>query len=195
MGPTNFLMTFLLQFTKCQQNLKIFTSKKNTNNNWLIFLFDFNTINFNIFKNQLNANFISLIDIVGIDLTKLVNYNLFFNSDDMHCPSKHFSKLIVFNLIDYKTNARYQFFYFHTPIESVNSLETIFSNSNWLERELTEFFNIQVSNRLDTRNLLLDYNITVNPLLKIYPTEGHQEIFFNHLTFNLDYTNSEFIEL
>lgn len=101
----------------------------------------------------------------------------------------------MFNCLDYKTSSRVVFISFFNNLEVLNSLEKIFSNSHWLERELVEFFNINLTARSDTRNLLLDYNFTANPLLKSYPTEGHQEIFFNHLSYNLEYVNAEFVEL
>lgn len=60
---------------------------------------------------------------------------------------------------------------------------------------MVEFFGVSVIGQTDTRNLLLDYNVVYNPLLKTFPTEGVQEIFFNYLTYNLDYAQIEFIEL
>lgn len=137
----------------------------------------------------------SLVDITGIDLSKLKNYNLFFNTDNLFLEPKFFERNVAYNVIDYSSNSRYVFMYFINSTEKKNSLSDTYSNSNWLERELVEFFNINLINRTDTRNLLLDYNFTANPLLKNYPTEGHQEIFFNHLTYNLEYVNNEFVEL
>jgi NADH dehydrogenase (ubiquinone) Fe-S protein 3 len=64
-----------------------------------------------------------------------------------------------------------------------------------VERELIEFFNINIINKKDTRNLLLDYNFLGNPLLKIFPTEGFQELYFNFETYNLEYINVEFTQL
>lgn len=137
----------------------------------------------------------SLVDVTGIDLSKLKNYNLFFNSDDLVMESKFFEKTVAYNTLDYTSNSRYIFFYFLNNSEMKHSISDVYFNANWLERELVEFFNIKLTNRSDTRNLLLDYNFTANPLLKNYPTEGHQEIFFNHLSYNLEYVNNEFVEL
>jgi hypothetical protein len=35
----------------------------------------------------------------------------------------------------------------------------------------------------------------INPLLKNFPTEGYQELYFNFNTYTLDYINSDFVEL
>lgn len=195
MSPVNFLFNIICIFPNFKNNLKIFTSKKNTNNHWLIFLFNINTQFLFLLKQQINSNLLSLLEITGVDLTKLTNYNFLFNSSNLSFTSAFFNKLIIYNIFDYNISTRFSLFCFLNPKENINSIESIFFNSNWLERELVEFFNINIINRSDTRNLLLDYNLQANPLLKTYPTEGHQEIFFNHLSYNLEYVNTEFIEL
>lgn len=107
----------------------------------------------------------------------------------------YFTKLVYYNFIDYKTCTRYIFSMFLGTNAEIVSIEHQFNNSNWLERELVEFFNLNIINRLDTRNLLLDYNNIANPLLRSYPTEGHQELFFNYLSYSLEYVSVEFVEL
>lgn len=185
----------LCHFDRFKQNIRIFSSAKNADNHYLVFLFGFNTEILKLMKSRVGSYFNSLIDVVGIDLSKVKGYNLFFNTTDLHLPSKFFERCVVYNTFDYKLSSRYSFWCFAQPRDSFLSLERTFSNSNWLERELVEFFNINIACRTDTRNLLLDYNFTANPLLKSYPTEGHQEIFFNHLSYNLEYVNAEFVEL
>lgn len=195
MGPTNLLFSILCYFPQFQTQIKMFTSKKNTNNQWLLMVYGLNTELIKMLKYHTYSNQLSLIDIIGVDLSKLTNFSLFFNNDVTNCPTHFFNKLINYNLIDYKNTARYSFLYLIDHNVLVNSLGTIFFNSVWLERELVEFFNFNLQYQSDTRNLLLDYNFTSNPLLKNFPTEGYQEIFFNHLSYTLEYTNNEFIEL
>lgn len=185
----------LCHFDKYRQNIRIFSSAKNADNHYMVFMFGLNSEILKLLKSRVGSFFISLIDIVGIDLSKVRNYNLFFNTADLVMPSRFFERCVVYNTFDYKLSSRYSFWCFAQPRDPFTSLERTFSNSNWLERELVEFFNINMSARTDTRNLLLDYNFTANPLLKSYPTEGHQEIFFNHLSYNLEYVNAEFVEL
>ena len=181
MGPVNHMFSTLCHFEQYKDNIRIFTSKKNTDNHFLVFLFGLNSQLLRLLKTKVNSFFLTLIDIIGLDLSRLKNYNLFFNTDTLQLESKFFERLIGYNTLDYNTNSRYIILSFINSKETIDTLEYTFSNSNWLERELVEFFNINILNRKDTRNLLLDYNSTANPLLKTYPTEGHQEIFFNHL--------------
>ena len=195
MGSVNHIFSLLCQFEKFKDVIRIFTSKKSADNHFLIFLYQLGPEVLIFLKHSNQSYMHSLIDMVGIDLAKLKNYNLFFNADDLYMASKFFEKSVHYNTLDYMSSCRYIFVYFFNNKEKRNSISTIYFNANWLERELVEFFNVQITNRSDTRNLLLDYNFTANPLLKNYPTEGHQEIFFNHLSYNLEYVNNEFVEL
>lgn len=195
MGPINHLFSVLCHFEKFKQSIRIFTSKKSPDNHFLVFLYSIGPEVIKLFKTNIYAQQNSLVDICGVDLTKLKNYNLFFNTDDLFLSPTFFERCIIYNTLDYASNSRFVYLCFSGAKEVKVSITPTFSNANWLERELVEFFNIKISDRSDTRNLLLDYNFTANPLLKNYPTEGHQEIFFNHLTYNLEYVNAEFIEL
>ncbi len=195
MGSINSLFALLCYFPNLGKNLRVFNSKKNLDNQWVVFLVGLNSQLLLLWRNSVNSSLTSLIDVVGLDLSRLNNYALFFNADQLSLSPSYFNRSIFYNCLDYKISARYVFVSFFNNKEVINSLEKVFSNSHWLERELVEFFSVNLTSRSDTRNLLLDYNFTANPLLKTYPTEGHQEIFFNHLSYNLEYVNAEFVEL
>jgi len=87
-----------------------------------------------------------------------------------------------------------QFFNFYDNIHiylfilienSISSLETLFLNSTWLEREYSEMSGIIIYNKTDTRNLLLQYNDSTSPLLKAYSSIGFFEIYYNLTTDSL----------
>lgn len=158
-------------------------------------MYGFNTQLLKLLKNSYHSYLMSLTDITGVDLSKLHNYNMFFNVSGWDFYDNNFTRLVYYNVLDYKTNNRYVFTMLSQTSTEYVTVEQTFFNSNWLERELVEFFNINMLNRSDTRNLLLDYNLNANPLLRSYPTEGHQELFFNYLSYNLEYVNTEFVEL
>lgn len=182
-------------FEKYILNIKFFISAKNLNNQTFIICAGIsNQIN-NLFKTYFNSYWLSLIDITGVDLTKLTNYNCLFNTLDWNFISNNWLALTYYNLINYNTSERIIFSYFNANKTSLFTLTNTFMNANWLERELIEFFGFKVLLKLDTRNLLLDYNNINNPLLKNFPTEGINELFFNYLTYNLEYVATEFIEL
>lgn len=52
-------------------------------------------------------------------------------------------------------------------------------NLDWSYREVFEFFNCQLNDLTDNRNLLLDYGNLDNPLLKTFYCEGTKDMFFD----------------
>jgi NADH:ubiquinone oxidoreductase subunit C len=134
----------------------------------------------------------SLIDITGVDSSQLVNYNSFFLSEKLVSGN---NKLIIYNFINYFINCRLLIVFFNDFLTKFFSIENAFLNSNWPERELIEFFGVEFFFKKDTRNLLLDYTFVGNPLLKTFPTEGYEELYFNFNNYSLSYISNEFVEL
>ena len=75
------------------------------------------------------------------------------------------------------------------------SLDRIFKSLCWLERESSEMFGIYYNNKLDIRRLLLDYSKNENPLLKNYPLEGFNNVYFNFFDDQVCTLKSDVIEL
>lgn len=182
-------------FEKLKLKIKFFNSTKNNNNQLTVVSKTLNSDFLFLYKNSAHGYFTSLIDMTGLDISKLNNYAALLNTIIWSDNWKNLNKLIYFNTLNYKINERVILTSFINNNCKINSLENIFFNANWIERELVEFFNFKIIGKNDNRNLLLDYNLLTKPLLKSYPTEGHQEIFFNYLTYNVDYVQTEFIEL
>lgn len=195
MGYVNNVFASLLVFERHTRRIRVFSSAKNSNNQIIVLLYGISSELALCLKNSLNGYGYSLCDIIGLDISKLQNYRLFFNMGTWGLGLPHCNRLNYYNLLDYKTSQRVVLATFFQVGTGAPSLEQTYLNANWVERELVEFFGTTVTNRTDTRNLLLDYNLQVNPLLKTYPTEGHQELFFNYLSYNLEYVATEFVEL
>lgn len=70
----------------------------------------------------------------------------------------------------------------------LTSLENIFFNFWWLEREVSEMTGFIFKNKIDSRNLLLEYFTFFFPLNPSFPSFGFFELYFNliigFLTFN-----------
>ena len=60
--------------------------------------------------------------------------------------------------------------------EKLSSMDSLFGNAKWLEREVREFFNMNYLNKTDNRSLFLWSGFLGNPLKKNYPTIGFFEL-------------------
>lgn len=75
------------------------------------------------------------------------------------------------------------------------SVDTIFKNCNWLERESSEMYGVNFLFKQDTRKLLLDYSKIEHPMLKDFPSEGVKDVFYDILDNQVTYLNNETTEL
>ena len=75
------------------------------------------------------------------------------------------------------------------------SIDKIYSNANWLERETSEMYGILYYFKYDIRKLLLDYSKIENPLLKDFSSEGIQDVFYNFFENQVTLNKSEVVEL
>ena len=64
----------------------------------------------------------------------------------------------------------------------ISTIEGIYPNANWHERELWDMFGIKVEGHSDLRRILMPYEWEGHPLRKDYPL-GYEEVQF---TFNAD---------
>lgn len=75
------------------------------------------------------------------------------------------------------------------------SVDSIYPSANWLEREFSEMFGVSIFEKVDARNLLLDYSLNENPLLKSFPTVGLRELHYSVLAEGVVYSNASAVEL
>lgn len=85
--------------------------------------------------------------------------------------------------------------YSNNILDKIPSIDKLYKSASWLERETGEMFKISYNNKVDTRRLLLDYSKQENPLLKDYPVEGFNDVFYNLFEDQVVYYNSTVVEL
>jgi NADH:ubiquinone oxidoreductase subunit C len=77
----------------------------------------------------------------------------------------------------------------------VMTIEKLYKNANWIERETSEMYGVNFKHKKDVRKLLTDYTNFENPLLKSYPTEGFFDVFYNFFDDQVILTNNSVVEL
>jgi len=86
---------------------------------------------------------------------------------------------VVYDLLSLLFNVRLRIKIFLNEGNSLDSINTIFTNSTWWEREIWDFFGIFFNNNSDLRRILTDYGFEGFPLRKDFPISGFFEFNFN----------------
>lgn len=171
-----------------------FISKTNNKNHYNYYIPQHYFKIVNLFLSlELNLNYNFLIDLSALDLQKTKQNWIFIKLN------KNINNILIYSIYYlYFLKTKICFFCFLKKQSLKNyffSIEDIFFNSNWLEREVSEMFGIYFFNKLDTRNLLLEYSAMYNPMLKNFPCEGYFEIYYNFFNENISQIKIESIEL
>lgn len=144
------------------------------------------------FKKELFYSFGTLIEMSAIDTLKYSNIlktqNLNFKENRLLIHNSYY-----FYLTKLRLTLFYQYSLNHS--KTVYSLDSLYKNSNWLERETSEMFSILFKNKYDSRTLLLDYAKKEHPLLKTFASEGNFELYYDFIDQNLYYSDVKSVEL
>lgn len=178
-------------------NTKLWLSKKLNINHSLILIPHNWFYAINVFlKKELFLNNITLIENSAIDTS---NYNLNNNINDEFNVINYFYKnnlILLYNYYNYFCKSKITFFIILNNLsKSVDSIDRLFNNANWLERETSEMYGINYKWKTDTRKLLLDYSKIENPMLKEFQCEGNQDTFYSIFENQVITLKNEVIEL
>jgi NADH:ubiquinone oxidoreductase subunit C len=66
-------------------------------------------------------------------------------------------------------------------ITSIDSVVSLYKNSNWFEREVWDMFGVFFYNNKDLRRILTDYGFKGHPLRKDFPLTGYVEVRYDEL--------------
>ena len=96
-----------------------------------------------------------------------------------------------------KTILYYEYYFFFLKIRLTvftlgttdqTSIDSIYTNAAWLERESAEMYGLYFKGKRDQRKLLLDYSRTEAPMIREFSTEGSADVFYNLLDAQVNYT-------
>ena len=131
------------------------------NNNELDILVQKNAIKpiVKFLRDDSNSLFTQLIDIFAVDY-----------------PEKQKRFQIIYRLLSMTHNQRLLIRVDLSDGESIESISEIFSNSNWLEREVWDMYGVLFSDHPDLRRILTDYGFEGHPQRKDFPLTGYLEL-------------------
>ncbi len=154
-------------------------SKKLTINHNIILLPSNWNYSINLFiRNDLFLSNNSLIEASAIDLSNIKSSL----DNSVNIFNKNINTILFFHYYNYYFKNKITLMYIiNNKKYKITSIDRLFENANWLERELSEMYGVNFIWKRDTRKLLLDYVKLEYPMLKNYQLEGNQDIFYNIL--------------
>ena len=168
----------------------VYSSDVLNNNHYIIFINEENFYFLNIIlKNEYFCGKSILVEASAIDT---LNYNKLNENIPIFDNQNRIITYYAYYLYTVKVRLT---IVLHRTINKTKSIDLIYKNANWLERELSEMYGIYYSNKKDSRKLLLDYTKDENPMLKDFPCEGFTDTFFNFFEEQIITTKSNSIEL
>ncbi len=186
----NYQMPLQLFLILEKSNPIVFTTETCVPNHYLVYM---NKNNFflatAILKNEFFSSKSSLIESTAID-------SLNYNSISAETNISNITRILPFYLFYlYSTKIRLTIILNNSNNSSIESIDKLYKNASWLEREAAEMYGIYYKNKKDCRKLLLDYTKDENPMLKDFPTEGTNDIFYNFFEDQVNFDCNNTVEL
>lgn len=110
-------------------------------------------------RDHTNSQYKMLVDITAVDY-----------------PEREERFEVVYMLLSVKYNSRIIVKVAVDEITPIPSVETIFPNAGWYERETFDMFGIFFQENKDLRRILTDYGFEGYPLRKDFPLSGYTEV-------------------
>ena len=110
-------------------------------------------------RDDTNSQFTQLIDFFAVDY-----------------PDRQKRFQIIYKLLSMTHNQRASIRLDLTEGEAAPSVSEIFSNANWLEREVWDMYGVLFSDHPDLRRILTDYGFEGHPQRKDFPLTGYVEL-------------------
>lgn len=143
----------------------------------------------NVMRNDILTQNTTLIEASAVDTLK---YKKIFKDYEIF---KNNRILCFYSYYNYILKLRLTIILYNNNRGLVSSIDTIFKNANWLEREFGEMYGVYFNLKTDSRKLLLDYTFNENPMLKDFSCESALDNFYNIFEEKVSYIQNNIIEL
>jgi len=110
-------------------------------------------------RNHSHCRFHQLTDITAVDY-----------------PQKHLRFEVVYHLLSLAFNRRLRLKVSVQETMALPSLQQLYLNSSWLEREVWDMFGVFFHHHSRLRRILTDYGFVGYPLRKDFPCSGYREV-------------------
>lgn len=169
----------------------IWTSETNNPNHYYIFIPGewFTTLNY-ILKKEVSFNQTFLADVTAIDS---LNYHSINSEFDLFLKKTRI--LPFYNYYCISLKLRLTFILKPELTNSCESVDKIFKNANWGERELSDMYGLIFFNKRDSRRILLDYSARYHPLKKDFNCEDVKDAYYDTLEERVMYVGNDSAEL
>ena len=123
------------------------------------------------------------------DLTKILLFLKDNPSLGMEClidiaavdfPERTLRFMVVYSLLSISKNFRLKVKVNVSEDSALHSVNEIYSNAGWCEREIWDLFGIRFKDHPDLRRLLTDYDFQGHPLRKDFPLTGFTQVKYDN---------------
>lgn len=97
-------------------------------------------------------------------------------------------------ILSYRLNLRILIKFYLKKDALMMSLSKIYASSDWLEREIWDFYGIKIICHGDLRRILTDYGFVGHPMLKLFPLIGFIELRFDDILSKIIKESIEFMQ-
>jgi len=101
----------------------------------------------------------------------------------------------IMSLYLYHSRIRLHFVYTSSFNTVTKSIDSIYKNSNWLERESSEMYGASLYAKGDSRKLLLNYFDNNTPMKKSYNSLSSYEVYYDFLDCQVQYISGSRSEI
>ena len=103
-------------------------------------------------------------------------YKLLLDMCSIDYPEKKKRFEIVYNLLSITYNVRITVTTLVDEVTPIDSVTSIFSSADWMEREIWDMSGVFFMSHKDLRRILTDYGFRGHPLRKDFPQTGYVEV-------------------
>ena len=138
-------------------------------------------------KKSLYNNISYVVDATSIDTTG-------YNSSVFNNFLKGADAITLYTIYNYTLKNRL-ILITNESTSLLDSVDSVYPNCNWLEREFCEMYNVQRFNKVDSRKLLLNYCDSIAPMRRLTNSKGNYEMYYSFSDRQVQFTNCIDIDL